>query len=117
MDDNPTTIETLLEKAENYTKTSIELAKLRLIDKTAEIGSSFAAMVVIYLVVGMFITMVNFGWAFWIGEQLGHTAYGFFIVGGFWFIVALLLLAFKSKWLKIPVSNIIITEILKEKVR
>ena len=70
-----------------------------------------------FIVVLMFVSLVNIGWAFWIGEQLGNTAYGFFAVAGFWFVVALLLLVFKNKWLKTPVSNILITEILKEKVR
>ncbi|HMK06135.1 MAG TPA: phage holin family protein [Flavobacterium sp.] len=107
----------LYEKAENYTKTAIELAKLKLIDKSAEIVSSVVSMVVIAVVVGMFITMVNIGWAFWLGEKFHNTAYGFFTVGAFWFVVALLLILFKSKWLKTPASNFIITEILKEKVR
>jgi len=117
MDKDPTTIEMLYEKAENYTKTSIELAKLKLIDKSAEIVSSVVSMIVIAVVVGMFITMVNVGWAFLIGDYLQNTAYGFFTVGAFWFVVALLLILFKSKWLKTPASNFIITQILKEKVR
>jgi uncharacterized membrane protein len=117
MDENPTTIEMLLEKAENYTKTSIELAKLNLIDKCAEVVSSLAATIIIVIVVVMFIMLTNFGLAIWIGQLLGNVYYGFFTVAGFYLVVAVVLLLFKKQFLKTPVSNIVITEILKEKVR
>lgn len=117
MDNNPSTIEMLWEKAENYTKTSIELAKLNAIDKCAEVLSSLASVIIITIVGGMFLMLTNFGIAIWVGQMLGNTSYGFFAVAGFYLVLAILFILFKKPLIKIPVSNIIITEILKEKVR
>jgi Putative Actinobacterial Holin-X, holin superfamily III len=115
--ENPTTIEALLEKAENYTRTSIELAKLQAIDKGADIVSSAVAGIAIAVVVGTSLMLLNIGAAFWIGEQLGATYYGFFAVAGFYLIVALLLFFFRNQWIKLPISDSIITGMITPKRR
>jgi phosphoglycerol transferase MdoB-like AlkP superfamily enzyme len=117
MDNDRSTIEMLIERAENYVKTSIELAKLKAIDKFAEIISSLASIIIVSIVVGMFLMLTNLGLAFWIGEMLGNIYYGFFTMAGFYLVIALIFILFKKSMLKIPVSNIIITQILKEKQR
>lgn len=117
MEDNPTTIEMLLEKAENYTKTSIELAKLQAVDKVADVVSSLVSVIVIAIVVGIFLMLTNLGLAFWLGELLGNTYYGFFALAGFYLLVALLVVSMKKQLVKIPVSNMLITSLLKEKQR
>lgn len=117
MDNNPTTIEMLLEKAENYTKTSIELAKLNLIDKSADVLSSLASIIVISIVAGMFLILASIGLALWLGEFLGSGYYGFFAVAGFYLVVALIVGLFKKSLIKTPISNSFITSILKQKVR
>jgi hypothetical protein len=115
--ENPTTIEALLEKAENYTRTSIELAKLQAIDKGADIVSSAVAGIAIAVVVGTSLMLLNIGVAFWVGEQLGATYYGFFAVAGFYLIVALLLFSFRNQWIKLPISDRIITGMITPKKR
>lgn len=40
MENNATTIEILFEKAEGYTRTTVELTKLHAVDKTADVMSS-----------------------------------------------------------------------------
>jgi putative superfamily III holin-X len=117
MDNNPTTLETLLEKAENYTKTSIELAKLQLIDKSADVLSSLVSIIVISIVVGMFLMLTNIGLAFWLGEVLGNVHYGFFAVAGFYLVLAIIIGLFKDQLIKTPMSNSFITSLLKQKVR
>jgi hypothetical protein len=115
--ENPTTIETLIDKAENYARTTIELGKLQAVDKSADLLSSAAAGIVISVVVGMFLMLLNIGVAFYIGEMLGSIAYGFFAVSGFYLVVALLVIAFKNQLVKLPISNAIITGILTPKKR
>ena len=82
MNDNQTPIEALFEKAEDYSKTTLELFKLNAIDKTAEIVSSLAVRLAILLAVVLFVLVLNIGVALWIGELLGKTYYGFFVVAG-----------------------------------
>lgn len=115
MDNKATPIEVLFEKAEDYTKTTVELYKLNLIDKTADVVSSIVSRLAIIMVVALFAFTVNIGLALWIGDYMPKSYYGFFIVGGFYALVAILFHSFKQQWIKYPVSNSIIKQLLKEK--
>ena len=105
----------LFEKAKDYSETTIELFKLNAIDKSAELGSSLVARLAIFMVVALFFLIINMGIALWIGELLGKTYYGFFVIGGFYVLVAILLHTFRHQWIKTPVSNSIINQMLKQK--
>lgn len=116
MTDNATPIAMLLEKAENYSKTTIELFKLHAIDKSADVVSSLVSRLAICLVVALFILILNVGVALWIGELLGKSYYGFFLLAGFYALIGTLLYIFRHQWIKYPVSNSIIKQILKQKI-
>lgn len=113
MNDNATPIASLIEKVEDYSKTTIELYKLKAIDHTAEVVSSFSVRVAIFLVVALFILFISIGFAWWIGEYLGKIYYGFFVTGGFYLLIVILLYTFRNQWIKYPVSNYIITQFSK----
>ena len=113
MNNNATAIETLFEKAGDYGKTSMELFKLQAIDKSAEVFSALASKLVITIVVALFTLSVNIGIALWVGELLGKIYYGFFIVAGFYAIVALLCYTFRRQWIKDPVSTTIIRKMMQ----
>jgi hypothetical protein len=113
MENNASSIEMLFERAENYTKTSIELAKLNAIDKTADVVSSLISRMAISVVFAMFIFLLNIGLSLWVGELVGKVYYGFFIVGAFYLVITVLLYYFKDKWIKMPISNLIIVKMLK----
>jgi len=115
MNNIATPIEILFQKAEDYSKTSIELLKLSAIDMSAEVVSSFAARFVIFMVVALFTLVINIGVALWIGELLGKLHYGFFVVAGFYAIVGALLYIFRDEWIKTPISNSIIMQMTQQK--
>jgi hypothetical protein len=114
MKDNATPIELLFEKAEDLGKTSIELLKLNAIDKTADVVSSLAVQLAQCMVVALFTLVINIGIALWIGELLGRTYYGFFIVAGFYAIACIVLYYFGQQWIKAPLNNSIIARLLKK---
>jgi hypothetical protein len=116
MENNPTSIEKLIERAEAYVKTSFELSKYTALDTAADVFSTLAARLTIWLFVTLFSLFINIGIALWIGEELGQLYYGFFVVAGFYIIVAWVLYIFRKKWLKVPMSNFIIRRTLKEKL-
>ncbi|MEO8515370.1 MAG: phage holin family protein [Flavobacterium sp.] len=116
MENSATTIEKLIEKAERYAKTSLELAKYNTVYKSAEIFSSLAVKLTIILIMVIVSLLVNIGLALWIGEVLGASYYGFFIVAGFYLLLALLFLVFRHQWIKKPVSDFIINNTLKEEL-
>lgn len=114
MKNSATTIEKLIEKAEVYSKTTLELCKYNAIYKAADVFSSLAIKIVIAIVVVLFSLMVNIGLALWIGKVLGSSYYGFFVVAAFYLLLALLIYWFRNQWIKNPVSNFIISQSLKK---
>ena len=115
MENNTTPVETLFEKAKEFSKTTIELLKLDAIDKSAEVVSSIAERLAIIVVVVLFTIIINIGIALWISDLLGKSYYGFFVVGGFYALLGILLHAFRDQLIKTPVSNSIIHKMLEHK--
>ena len=109
-----TPIELLFDRVEDYSKTTLELFKLKAIDKSADVVSSLVSRLTILLVVALFIIIINIGVALWLGEILGKSYYGFFVIGGLYALIAILLHAFRHPWLKTPVSDTIIMQMLKK---
>lgn len=114
MENNASTIEMLFERAEDYTKTTVELAKLNAVDKTADVMSSLLSRLTVSIVFVLFAFLANIGLSLWIGELLGKVYYGFFIVSSVYLLVAIVLYLFKDQWLKMPISNFIIVKMLKK---
>jgi len=68
------------------------------------------------MVVALFVFILSIGLALWIGEILGKTYFGFFVVGGGYAVIAIVLSFFRHQWLKFPISDAIITQIQKQKI-
>jgi hypothetical protein len=113
MEENANLFETLLERAIEYGKTSIELARLKALDKTTEIVSSVIPLSVVILLVASSLLFLNLGLAFWLGEVLGKTYYGFFIVAAFYVLAGIIIHFFLHKWIKRLVGDYFIKRVLK----
>tara|TARA_R110002049_G_scaffold309311_1_gene521167 strand:- start:21108 stop:21521 length:414 start_codon:yes stop_codon:yes gene_type:complete len=107
--------ESVYEKAKNYTETSIELFKLNTIDTTADVISSIVTRMALVLTVSIFSLFVNIAISLYIGQQLGHIYLGFLIVSAFYLILALLIYFFNDTLIKIPISNLVISKLMKTK--
>jgi len=116
MESNATTEENLnlYEKAENYTKTSLELIKLKTVAAAADVLSTLTSRIAVGAVVAFFTLFLNIGISLWVGKVLGEYYYGFFIVALFYLIVAILMHTLQHKIIKTPIGNMIISSILKE---
>ena len=112
--ENETPIEKLIEKAEAYTKTTFELCKYNTIYKSADIISSFAVRITLSAVFLLFLLFVSIGLSLWIGDCLGATFYGFFIIALCYLFFALVIYIFKNEWIKKPLSNLIINRMVKD---
>lgn len=108
-----TAIEVLLEKVEDYGKTTLELIKLKAINSSADIISSFAVKIILITVIALFIFIINIGVALLIGDLLGKSYYGFFIVAAFYGLLAILLRSYWHQYVKVLISNFIIVQLLK----
>ena len=108
-------IEMLYEQVKDYSNTTIELYKLTAVDKTAEVASSFSFRIAFLLIAAFFTLFFNIGLSLYIGELLNSNAGGFFIVSLFYLVFALVLYIFRQSWIKTPISNLIIKELLYSK--
>lgn len=116
MSNNENSVDILLEKVKKYSKTTIELFKLKAIEKTANAASTLAMQLVLLGIIVLFSLSINIAIALWIGELLGKSYYGFFVMTGFYAIVFLLAYACRIQYIKSPLQNTIIKEMLQEKI-
>ena len=113
MEDQESLIESLIEKGEQYGKTTIELIKLKTLDKSADVASTLISWTVVIVFAVLFFLILNMGIALWLGEVLGKSYYGFFVVAGFYALLALIFAIFRERFVKIPVNNSIVTQVLE----
>ena len=75
---NQSLVEDLIIKTEEYTKTSYDLSRLKLMDKSSSVISSIAAVLACGIILFISILIASFGLSLYLGELLGKTYYGFF---------------------------------------
>lgn len=112
MEQQENLIESLIEKGEQYGKTTLELIKLKALDKSADVTSTLASWIIVIVLIVLFFFILNIGIALWIGELLGKEYLGFFVVAGFYGLLALVFGIFREKLVKKPVNNSIISQVL-----
>ena len=106
-------IRTLIDKSKDYLDTKIELTKLKTIDKSADVLSTAIVMVVMIFIGSLFVIFISIALALLIGRMLGAYHYGFFIMGGIYGILLLIIYLQKDKWIKTPIANGLINKMLK----
>jgi hypothetical protein len=113
MEKKPAILETLYEHVEQYTTTSIELYRLKTIKKSAEVISGIASGLALTVLLSICFLVFNIGVAIFLGKMTGETYYGFFIVSGFYLLLALIVYIFRKQWIKTPIAHSIIAQTLK----
>ncbi|MEN6619528.1 MAG: phage holin family protein [Rikenellaceae bacterium] len=113
MEEKANILESLLEKAEEYGKTSFELFKLKALNETLGVVSSIISRTVTVVFIFTFFLMGTIGVAFLLGEILGKLWYGFFIVAAFYGIIGAVLYFFMNNRLKKLVEDFLIKQVYK----
>jgi len=106
-------IERLVATAGELAETKLELLKLRAAGKVSASLSSLVAIIMVLVFSGAALTVISFGLAWFIGSKLDDVSYGFFIVGGFYALVGLLVYVNRKKWVQAPLSNMFIDKIIR----
>jgi hypothetical protein len=114
MKDDTTPIGRFFAEIGRYSKTKMELLELYIIEKIAYIFSFLIARLLLLLIVVLFILTISVGFALWIGELLGRSYYGFFVVGGLYLPVLILLYIYRDRWIETPINNSIILKFFKK---
>ena len=95
----------LSQDAKDVIKNSIDFYRLVLFKKTAlslVTGGRFILKIGILVLVLFFVSL---GLAFLIGNKLGSVSYGFFVIGGFYSIILIIVSIFGKKLLEKPVFS------------
>jgi len=108
MEEHANKIEALFERVTEYGKTSLELYKLKTVEKTAEVVSSVVPQAIVFILFSSFLLFLNLGLALWLGQIIGNIFYGFFVVAAFYALIAVFMHFFMHNWLKRVVNEFII---------
>jgi hypothetical protein len=103
--------EPLIDRIEQYGKTNLKLLKLKSIEKFADITSAFISRIILIFVLSFFLLSINTALALWIGDLLGESYYGFFIIGFLYGLTGFILYLIHPS-IKARINNSIITKIL-----
>lgn len=104
----------LLTHAEQYGKTSFELAKLKTVQKLIPVATAFTGQMFVLSAFYLFILLFNIGIAMWLGNLLGKPYLGFILVASFYLLAAIVIHFLSAKLLRKPVSRFIIQQILND---
>lgn len=112
MENQSSPVESLIDRVKSYVETRIDLLRLKAIDKSSSFLSLLISMIVVILVSFISIMMLSVGIALLLGDLLGKSYYGFFIVGGLYLIAGLVLYSLREKILKVPIADKMIKNLM-----
>lgn len=102
----------IVAKAAEVAETKVEIWKYKTAAKVSSALSSFIVMIVLFALAAISIFILSIGAAIFIGNSLGNTAYGFFILTGFYMIVGFLFYLRRKHWIREPLSRFIANKII-----
>lgn len=112
MDTRAAFVETLIERVEVYGKTTIELSKLKAVQTITTIATSLISHVSVIVMFLFCLLVLNIGFSLFLGEQLGKSYYGFFVVAAFDFVIAIVFRSYMKNWIKKSISEFMISQVL-----
>jgi hypothetical protein len=113
MEEDPTLIDTLFKKITEFGLTYFELLKLKAVDRITAVVSSVLPDLVVSILMIVFLLFLNIGAAFWLGDLLGNTCYGFLIIGAFYFFLGFIFHFFIRDRIKKAALNYLIKRIFR----
>jgi len=112
MEDNQTNVEELFYKLKEYADVRLNLFKLKSIRKVSDFFSTLTVIIVLLVLLFLVVICITIALALLLGAWLGHTYYGFFIMGGLYIIIGFILYSGRNKFLKTSISDKLIKELL-----
>ncbi|HEY5367454.1 MAG TPA: phage holin family protein [Hanamia sp.] len=114
MENEHTNVEDLYYKLKEYADLRLDLFKLKGIKKASDFFSTLTVIIILLVLLFIVIICFTIGIALLLGEWLGHSYYGFLIMGGLYIIIGLILYSARDKFLKLSISDKLIKELLED---
>ena len=106
--------DSIVDAAGDLIETYRNLITARIVEHTS-IGASISIVGIISLLIVVFVLFFSgMGVAWWIGDQMNNVKAGFFIVGGFYTLVLIILLATAKPFLIPGLRNMIIKKMYEQ---
>ena len=112
MEGKPTNVEELFQKLKEYADVRLNLFKLKSISKASGFMSSVVTTVILVILFSAVLLCITIGASLLIGAWVGKAYWGFFIVGGIYLIIGLVIYSKRDKLIKTKVSNKLIKELI-----
>lgn len=113
MEEHQTDIDNLLSDAGDYIETRTTLWKYKAIESLSDVSGELVSGLAMIVFTSFVVILFSIGVALLVGDWIGKSYYGFFIIGGIYAVIALIIYARRGDWLKEPFSNMLIRKILK----
>ncbi len=97
-----------------YFDVKVEMIRVKSKIAISSFVSSMIIGMIIAVLVGVALIFVSFGLAHTIGQKLGDPAYGYYIVGGGYFVIGILVFVLGRAFLKKYIQNEIISKLDEE---
>ena len=114
MEEHENDIDLLLSDASDFIETRTNLFKLKAVESLSDVSSDLVAGLGLLAILAIFLLILTIGFALLIGDWMGKGFYGFFIMGGVYAIVGLIVYLGRKRWLKDPFSNLLIRKIFNK---
>jgi hypothetical protein len=101
-------IESLLKHAGEYAETRFGQVALNVQEKLAIVLSSGISSIFMIILVLFVLLFMSIGGAWLLGEYFKSPSIGFFMIGGFYLLLACIYFLNREKWIKTPVTNALI---------
>ena len=90
-------LDSLIEHLTGFVETRIELMKVEVQEELARVLSRALVFIVILCVLTLFVLLFSMALSYEIGEKLGSNFGGFAIVGGFYLLIGVVVMAFRTR--------------------
>lgn len=101
----------LIENLKDYVEIRYQIALLNMQDRMTDVVSSLVVGIVVVLLSTLVLVFVSIAVAIWLGSVINSLFLGFLCIAGFYLLLAILILANRDKWIKIPLINLLIKKI------
>ena len=114
MEEQKNTSERLVDAVGDWVETYRNLITVRIVEQASQ-GASVSILGILSAVVLIFLLLfLGLGSAWWVGETMKNMKAGFFIVGGFYAVVLITILALAKKTIIPGIRNMIIKKIYEQ---
>lgn len=115
MEGTESPVDQMLKHAEDYLKTRQQLTQHVVTEKVVVLTSTLVTAYILFALFAMAALFVSAGLAAWINIKTNDVLLGYWIVGGCYFLLGLLLFIFRKSLLHIPFMNAMVRNIYFEK--